>query len=42
MTTTPDESPALDDLEADPDELAGDPVAPEHDLDVTAFPEEEL
>lgn len=42
MTTTPAETPALDDIEADPDEHAGDLVDAEHDLDVDTFPEEEL
>ena len=35
-----DQQPALDDLEANPDELAGDPVEPEHDLDVDTFDED--
>ncbi len=41
MTTTPDETPALDDLETDPDLCVGNEVAPEHDLDVSTFPEDE-
>lgn len=30
----------LDDLEANPDEHAGEEVAPEHDLDVDTFTDE--
>lgn len=32
-------APALDDV-TDADQYAGDPVAPEHDLDVSTFSEE--
>lgn len=42
MSTTPEEpTPALDGLEADPDEHVGEEVAPDHDLDVDAFPDED-
>lgn len=41
MTPTPDETPALDDLETNPDEHVGAEVQAEHDLDVNAFPEDD-
>lgn len=35
----PDEAPALDDLEENPDEFVGEEVEPEHTLDLDAFTE---
>ena len=40
MTETPEETPALDDVE-NADEFVGEAVEPEHDVDVDALPKED-